>query len=108
MKNFNAISLLGASESTPQADWIVNSFPIVRLVVVCLIALLSIGMIIAVLMQDGSSNGVSSITGDSNTFYNRNKGMSLQGKIKRFTVIISVCIVVLCIAYLILYSIYSG
>ena len=103
----NIFSFLAEEKVRP--DWVVNSFPIIKTVVVCLLLLCSIFMIVAVLIQQGNTNGMTGITGDaSDTFYNRNKGQSMQGKIKKWNIIDAVLMMVLCIAYLVLNTIYSG
>ncbi len=103
----NIFGLLANDKVRP--NWVVNSFPIIKTVVVALLLLCSIFMIISVLVQQGNTNGIQGITGDSSdTFYNRNKGQSMQGKIKKFTIIDAVLMMVLCITYLILNTIYSG
>lgn len=104
MMNF----LMEATEKA-RAEWIVKSFPVIKLVLVIAILLCSIFMIVAVMMQEGNSNGMTGITGDSSdTFYNRNRGQSMQGKIKKLTIISAILILVLCLAYLVLNTIYSG
>ena len=104
MMNF----LLNATEKA-RPDWVVNSFPIIKLILVILILLCSVFMIVSVMMQEGNTNGMTGITGDSSdTFYNRNKGQSMQGKIKKLTIIVACAILVLCLAYLVLNTIYSG
>lgn len=102
---FNFASLLCAEEV---AGWISSSFPIIKLVLVCILAVLSIIMIVLVCMQKSNTNGVSAISGQSDTFYNRNKGATLQGKIKIMTIIDACLILVITIAYLILDSIFYG
>lgn len=104
--NLNLINLLGEAGET--AEWIVSSFPIIKLVIMGLILLCSIFMIVAVMAQQGNTNGMTGITGESDTFYNRNKGQSMQGKIKKWTVIDAVAILSLCLIYLVLNSIYAG
>ena len=101
----NLINILASDNVV--APWVASSFPIIKLVVMCLILLCSIFMIVAVTMQHGNTNGMTGITGDtSDTFYNRNKGQSMQGKIKKLTVIDSILMVALCVLYLILFQIY--
>ena len=90
------------------APWIENSFPIIKVVIVSVLAVLAILMIVLNVMQKSNSDGASAITGRSNTFYNRNKGATLQGKIKILTIIDAVLILVLCIAFLVLNTIYTG
>lgn len=88
--------------------WVVKSFPIIRIIIASLIGLLAISLIVLSFCQESSSSGASAITGEANTFYNRNKGKSLQGKIKIVTIVNSACIVFLCILYIIFTAIYSG
>lgn len=105
----NFVNFLMDATEKARAEWVVKSFPIIKLILVILILLCSIFMIVAVMMQDGNTNGMTGITGDSaDTFYNRNKGQSMQGKIKKLTVVVGVAILVLCLAYLVLNTIYSG
>ncbi|MEG1581536.1 MAG: preprotein translocase subunit SecG [Clostridia bacterium] len=100
--------LLSASADAPQADWIVKSFPIIKIILAVIILLLSIIMIVAVISQKGNTNGIAGVTGESDTFYNRNKGQSLQGKVKKLTIWVASILLVCCIAFLILNSIYAG
>ena len=97
-----------SKDDSAVAGWIKDSFPIAKIVIVSIIALLSIAMIVMVVMQKSESDGVSAISGKSNTFYNRNKGATLQGKIRIATIVDAVLILVLCVAYLILNKIYQG
>lgn len=101
-------NLICMDENAAAADWIVQSFPIIKIVLACLLALFSIFMIILVLMQRSNTNGVSAVTGQTNTFYNRNKGATLQGKIKVLTIVCAVCIMVFVVAFLIVSQIYTG
>ena len=89
-------------------EWVVKSFPIIRIVLASLIAALAIAIIILSLSQESSSRGAGAVTGDANTFYNRNKGQSLQGKLKRATIGCAASEVGLCILYIIITAIYSG
>lgn len=93
---------------TAVAPWIASSFPIIKIVLCVLIALLSIFMIVAVLMQKGTSNGVDAVTGQMDTFYNKNKGGSLQGKIKKLTIWAAILLVVFCILFLIVNTIFPA
>ena len=75
---------------------------------ISLLGILSVAMIIFILMQKSSTNGVSAVTGQSNTFYNRNKGATLQGKVKVLTIVCAVSIMIIVIAYLIISQIYTS
>lgn len=102
---FNNASWILAGGERP--EWIANSFPIIEAVLAVIISLCAIFMIIAVVAQKGESNGITGITGSSaDTFYNRNKKASLQGKLKKWVMIDAIVILVLSIAFLILTQIY--
>jgi len=108
MNNFvNVINLLAANDSEMPA-WVVKSFPTIKIVFFVLICICAIFIIVATLCQKSEAGGANAITGQADTFYNRNKGESLQGKIKRWTVIAAIVIMVLCVLFLIVNSIYEA
>ena len=89
--------------------WGVDSFPIIKIVLAVLICICSIFMIVVVLAQKTDvGGGTNAITGQADTFYNRNKGQSLQGKIKKWTIVDAILLLVFCVAFLIINSIYRG
>ena len=106
--SLNIANFLCADENVGVADWVVKSFPIIKIVIVSVLAFLSVAMIILVVMQKSDSNGSRAITGQTDTFYNRNKRGTLQGKIKVLTIITAVLILILCLAFLVLSQIYEG
>ena len=65
------------------ADWIVSSFPIIRIVLVCIIALCSLTLIVTTLMQSNSNdNSSQALSGGSReSYYAQNKGESRDGKL---------------------------
>lgn len=103
----NFVSLLAANDAE-MPDWVVKSFPTIKIVLAVLICVCAIFIIVASLAQKTEAGGANAITGQADTFYNRNKGESLQGKVKRWTVIASVVILVLCVLFLIVNTIYKG
>lgn len=104
----NSANLLLASTDREVPEWVANSFPIIEIVIASIITLLAIFIIVAVVAQKGESNGVTGVTGQTaDTFYNRNKGGSLQGKIKKLITISAILIMVLSITFVILSQIYS-
>ena len=105
MKILNFILADANKEVSPFAQ---NVVPVLKIIVASVIALCAIFMIIAVVSQKGESNGISGVTGNADTFYNRNKGESLQGKMKRWTVIDAIVLFALCVVFLILNLIYVG
>ena len=104
----NIFTLICADENKATASWIVNSFPIIKIVIMATLAILSLALIILVVMQKGDTNGSSALTGKSDTFYNRNRKTTLQGKIKVLTIIVASVMMVLCLAFMIMSQIYSG
>lgn len=102
----NMLSLLAADDAMPA--WVVSSFPIIKIVLAVLILLCALALTVLILSQKTESDGSNAITGQADTFYNRNKGESLQGKIKKTTIALTITIFVLCIVFLIINSIYRG
>lgn len=52
-----------------------------------LMALSSIAMIVIVIMQKGTGNDMSAITGGTDSFFSKNKTSSFEGKLRLFTVV---------------------
>lgn len=106
--SFNIFNFICADENAGVAGWVVDSFPIIKIVIMCVLAVLSLAMIVLVVLQKSNSNGSGAIMGQSDTFYNRNKGATLQGKIKVLTIVTAVLMFVLCLVFMILTQIYEG
>ena len=73
----------------------------------CLILLIAmivcaLAAIILVLIQPGNSTGIDALGGSSETFFGKNKGRSLESKMKRWTVICLVVLAVFAVAFFIL------
>ena len=105
---YNIFNFVCADTNKEAATWVVNSFPIIKIVILCLLLILSIAMIVMIVMQKSNTNGVSAISGQSDTFYNRNKKGTLQGLIKKLTIIDAILILVLCVAFLVIHTIFEG
>lgn len=104
----NIFALMCADSNKATASWVVNSFPIIKIVIMAVLALLSLTLIVLVVMQKGDTNGSSALTGRSDTFYNRNRKTTLQGKIKVLTIVIASIMMFLCLVFMIMSQIYSG
>ena len=59
-------------------------------------------VIVVVLVQPGNSNGISALGNNAETFFNKDKGKTLESKLKRLTYICIAIIAVLMIVYLLL------
>ena len=58
--------------------------------------------ILVVLFQKSNSDGIQGITGSSETFFGKNKGRSLDSKMKKWTIIVLVILAVLALVFFIL------
>ena len=83
-----------------------ESFPVIRIVLMCLIALLAVAVIVIVMcMESNPDGGTNVISGQTESFYSKNQGSSRQGRLKTAVIICSVSIAVLAVAFWILWAI---
>ena len=88
--------------------WITNSFPIIRIVLFCLVVACAIVMIITTLFQNQDSNESNVITGQQESYYSKNKGGSRDGRLKLITIITAIVAVVCVILYFVTILVYPG
>ena len=69
-----------------------------------LLALIAIALIISVLMQEGERQGLGAITGGAETFFGKNKGKTMEGKLEKITKIAATAFIILAIVSTILTS----
>ena len=67
-----------------------------------LLVLVSLVLIVTVLMQSSDSDGMSALTGGSETFFGKNKNATLEGKLALATKIAAIAFVVLALLKLII------
>mgnify|MGYP000752578900 CR=1 FL=1 len=60
---------------------------IFRIILTVLFVLVCIGLTVVVLMQEGKSAGLGAIGGMAESYWGKNKGRSMEGKLERFTLI---------------------
>ena len=77
-------------------------YMVLSVICVVLAALCSLFIIVVVLLQQGNSNGVGALGGNTETFYGRNKSKTLEQKLKKLTVVCVAIIAVLMIAFFLL------
>lgn len=100
-------NMFGLMLDTLAPDWVVTSFPIIRIVLVSICALCALGLIITTLMQSNSTDNTSAALtgGGQESYYMQNKGESKNVKLTRLTIIfasiIAVCIVLYFVTLLI-------
>lgn len=75
---------------------------VVIIVLVVLMLLCAIAAIILVLFQPGNSQGIDALGGSSETFFGKNKGRSMESKMKKWTTISLIVLGVLAVLFFIL------
>ncbi|MBO4412929.1 MAG: preprotein translocase subunit SecG [Clostridia bacterium] len=89
--------------------WVATSFPIIRYVLMFLIAAAAIVLIIVTLMQEHDDNGsANAITGMSESYYSQNKGETTQGKLKKITIAMAATIAVSIVLFFVTMLVYAG
>lgn len=90
-------------------NWIVVSFPIIRYVLMFIIAISAVTLIIAVLMQEeSSSGGNNAITGIQESYYSQNKGKTREGILRKVTIIMASTIAISIVLFFVSTLIYAG
>ena len=65
------------------------------LTIVYIIACLA--LVVVVLLQEGKSAGLGAISGAAETYWGKNKGRSMEGKLVKFTTVLAVFFIVFAI-----------
>ena len=89
-------------------DWVTASFPVFRIIMIILLVLLCIATVVAIFLQPSEGHGGAGvITGQSSdTYYSKHKKQSLQGLMKKLTVIFGISAAVIAILFMITIAIY--
>lgn len=82
-----------------EGDAVSPLYPIIRIVLLVLIVMCSLFMIFVVLLQPGNSSGLGAIGGGAETFLGKNKAKTLEGKMKRMTIIVAIALTLFAIAF---------
>lgn len=90
---------------SPVPEWVSNSFPIIRIVLFCIVVAAALILIATTLFQAEDAKASDAILGQQESYYAQNKGSSRNEKLKRITIIVSiiaaVCIVLYFVSFLI-------
>lgn len=70
---------------------------VLRTVLTIILILVSIAFSAIVLMQEGKSAGLGSISGAAETFWSKNKGRSMEGKLVKITRILGIVFLLLAV-----------
>lgn len=73
------------------SDGIYNVYRIICLVLLVVMMAGALVSILIILFQPGNSTGIDALGGSSETFFGKNKGRSMESRMKRWTVISSWC-----------------
>ena len=77
-------------------------YTILSIVFMVLMVLASIAITIIVVMQSGTDNNLGAITGGSESFFGKNKSKSLDAKLKRITIYLSISILIISILFFVI------
>ena len=58
---------------------------IVRIILTVIFILICVALSVLVLMQEGKSAGLGAISGAAETYWGKNKGRSMEGKLEKMT-----------------------
>lgn len=68
---------------------------VLRIILTVFFILICIALVVLVLMQEGKSAGLGSISGAAETYWGRNKGRSMEGRLVKITKVLAVLFMVL-------------
>lgn len=68
-----------------------------KIVITIVFILVCIALTVLVLMQEGKSAGLGSISGAAETYWGKNKGRSMEGMLVKITKGLAVCFMVLAV-----------
>ena len=97
---WNFVNLLA---NTTVIDSDLNTLRItLSVIMIVLMTVAALAAIVLILLQPSNSSGVSALGGSSETFFGKNKGKSIEEKMKKWTIICLVVLAVLSIAFFVL------
>ncbi len=70
---------------------------VLRIVLTVIFILVCVSLVVLVLMQEGKSAGLGSISGAAETYWGKNKGRSMEGQLVKFTKILAVLFMLLAV-----------
>jgi len=68
-----------------------------RIALTIIFILVCVSLVVLVLMQEGKSAGLGSISGAAETYWGKNKGRSMEGRLVRYTKILAVLFMLLAV-----------
>ena len=83
-------------------DALYNLYMGLSVTMIALMFLSAVAAIILVLLQPGNSTGINALGGSSETFFGKNKGKSIEARMKKWTIACLVILVIFSISFYIL------
>ena len=68
---------------------------VLKTILTVVFIILSIVITVTILMQEGKSAGLGAIAGAADTYWGKNKGRSIEGKLVLFTKILAIAFIVI-------------
>lgn len=68
-----------------------------RIVLTIIFIIICVALVVLVLMQEGKSAGLGSISGAAETFWDKNKGRSMEGMLVKITKVLAVLFMVVAV-----------
>ncbi len=68
-----------------------------RVIVTVLYVLVCVALVAVVIMQEGKQGGLGALSGSTETYWSKNKGRSIEGKLELITKVLAVLFVVISI-----------
>ena len=68
-----------------------------KVILSVIFVLICLALIVIILLQEGKSAGLGSISGMANTYWGKNKGRSMEGTLEKFTKAAAVLFMVLAV-----------
>ena len=68
-----------------------------KVILTIVFVLICVALTVIVLLQDGKSSGLGSISGMAETYWGKNKGRSMEGNLEKFTTFAAIAFMVLAI-----------
>ena len=84
---------------TPETE---TTYHIVCLILLIVMLICALVAIIIVLFQPGNSTGIDALGGSSETFFGKNKGRSMESRMKKWTIISLVALAICAIIFFVL------
>jgi preprotein translocase subunit SecG len=97
----NLVNLL-VPATTEDGKTVFYLYRTLSIALIVLMALAALAIIILILLQPSNSSGIDALGGSSETFFGKNKGKSIEAKMKKWTWICLAILAVLSIVFFIL------